>query len=68
MTGAERSWASHFEVIDVIRYSPGIKSAGIEAGTCGTVLGIDTSASTRPPTYSPSRDPPVNCSATIRAA
>src|ERR1700685_1542203 len=33
MTGAERSWASRFEVNDVIRYARGSKSAGIEAGT-----------------------------------
>jgi conjugative relaxase-like TrwC/TraI family protein len=41
MTGAERSWASHFEVNDVIRYSRGSKIAGIEAGTYGTVVGIN---------------------------
>jgi conjugative relaxase-like TrwC/TraI family protein len=41
MTGAERSWASHFEVNDVIRYARGSKIAGIEAGTYGTVVGIN---------------------------
>ena len=40
MTGAERSWASHFEVNDVIRYARGSKMAGIEGGTYGTVIGI----------------------------
>ena len=44
MTGAERSWASHFEVNDVTRYSRGSTSAGIEAGTYGTVLGINPTA------------------------
>jgi len=41
MTGAERSWASHFEVNDVIRYARGSKIAGLEAGTYGTVVGIN---------------------------
>ena len=44
MTGAERSWASQFEVNDVIRYARGSKSAGIEAGTYGTVVGINAAA------------------------
>jgi len=41
MTGAERSWASHFEVNDVIRYARGSRISGIEAGTYGTVVGIN---------------------------
>jgi ATP-dependent exoDNAse (exonuclease V) alpha subunit len=44
MTGAERSWACHFEVNDVIRYSRGSKIAGIEAGSYGTVIGINPAA------------------------
>jgi ATP-dependent exoDNAse (exonuclease V) alpha subunit len=44
MTGAERSWASHFEVNDVIRYARGSKTAGIEAGTYGIVVGINPAA------------------------
>jgi ATP-dependent exoDNAse (exonuclease V) alpha subunit len=44
MTGAERSWASHFEVNDVIRYARGSKIAGIEAGSYGTVVGINPAA------------------------
>jgi len=44
MTGAERSWASHFEVNDVIRYARGSKIAGIEAGTYGIVVGINPAA------------------------
>jgi ATP-dependent exoDNAse (exonuclease V) alpha subunit len=44
MTGAERSWASHFEVNDVIRYARGSKIAGIEAGSYGKVIGINPAA------------------------
>jgi hypothetical protein len=42
MTGAERTWASHFEVNDIIRYARGSKIAGIEVGTYGTVIGINS--------------------------
>jgi hypothetical protein len=31
MTGAERSWASHYEIDDVVRYARGSKAVGIEA-------------------------------------
>ena len=41
MTGAERSWASHYEINDVVRYSRGSKSAGIEAGSYGVVTAIN---------------------------
>jgi ATP-dependent exoDNAse (exonuclease V) alpha subunit len=44
MTGAERSWASHFDLNDVIRYARGSKIAGIEAATYGTVVGINPAA------------------------
>ncbi|MGA2653352.1 MAG: MobF family relaxase [Terracidiphilus sp.] len=44
MTGAERSWASHYEINDVVRYSRGSNAAGIEAGAYGTVVGIDSAA------------------------
>ena len=44
MTGAERAWASHYEVNDVVRYARGSKSAGIEAGSYGTVIAIHSSA------------------------
>lgn len=33
MTGAERAWASSYQIEDVVRYSRGSKAAGIEAGT-----------------------------------
>jgi ATP-dependent exoDNAse (exonuclease V) alpha subunit len=38
MTGAERRWASGFEMGDVVRYARGSKAAGIEAGNYGTVV------------------------------
>jgi conjugative relaxase-like TrwC/TraI family protein len=41
MTGAERQWASQYEIGDVIRYSRGSKGMGIEAGSYVTVLGIN---------------------------
>lgn len=44
MTGAERSWASRYEVHDVVRYARGSKSTGIEAGEYGTVIGINSAS------------------------
>jgi conjugative relaxase-like TrwC/TraI family protein len=44
MTGAERSWASRYEINDVIRYARGSKSVGIEAGEYGTVVGINSTS------------------------
>jgi ATP-dependent exoDNAse (exonuclease V) alpha subunit len=44
MTGAERSWASRYEINDVIRYARGSKSTGIAAGEYGKVVGINSSA------------------------
>jgi conjugative relaxase-like TrwC/TraI family protein len=44
MTGAERSWASHYEINDLVRYARGSKAAGIEAGTYGTVAAINPAA------------------------
>lgn len=41
MTGAERSWANHYETGDVVRYARGSKAIGIEAGTYGAVVGIN---------------------------
>jgi conjugative relaxase-like TrwC/TraI family protein len=41
MTGAERSWASRYEINDVVRYSRGSESAGIQAGEYRTVVGIN---------------------------
>jgi ATP-dependent exoDNAse (exonuclease V) alpha subunit len=44
MTGAERSWASRYEINDVVRYARGSKGAGIEAGEYATVVGINSTA------------------------
>ncbi|MFP5209481.1 MAG: MobF family relaxase [Acidobacteriota bacterium] len=41
MTGAERAWASHYEVGEVIRYARGSKTAGIEACSYAEVAAID---------------------------
>jgi ATP-dependent exoDNAse (exonuclease V) alpha subunit len=41
MTGAERSWASHYEVNDVIRYTRGSQAIGIGAGAYASVVAID---------------------------
>jgi ATP-dependent exoDNAse (exonuclease V) alpha subunit len=41
MTGAERSWASHYEIDDVVRYSRGSKAVGIEAAAYASVVAID---------------------------
>ena len=44
MTGAERSWANHYEVNDVIRYARGSKAIGIGAGVYASVIAIDPTA------------------------
>ena len=44
MTGAERSWASHYEIDDVVRYTRGSKAIGIEATAYASVVAIDPAA------------------------
>jgi conjugative relaxase-like TrwC/TraI family protein len=44
MTGADRSWANHYEVNDVIRYARGSKAIGIEAAAYATVVAINPAA------------------------
>jgi ATP-dependent exoDNAse (exonuclease V) alpha subunit len=44
MTGAERSWASRYEINDVVRYARGSKNAGIDAREYATVVGINSTA------------------------
>ena len=44
MTGAERSWANHYEIGDMVRYARGSKTVGIEAGTYGAIVGINPAA------------------------
>ena len=43
MTGAERSWASHYEINDVVRYTRGSKAIGIGAAAYASVVAIDPS-------------------------
>jgi ATP-dependent exoDNAse (exonuclease V) alpha subunit len=44
MTGAERSWANHYEINDVVRYARGSKAVGIEAAAYAPVVAINPSA------------------------
>jgi conjugative relaxase-like TrwC/TraI family protein len=44
MTGAERTWASHYEINDVVRYSRGSQAIGLEAGSYGSVVGVNPAA------------------------
>jgi len=44
MTGAERSWASHYEIDDVVRYTRGSKAIGIGAGAYASVVAINSAA------------------------
>ena len=44
MTGAERSWASHYEIDDVVRYTRGSKAIGIGAGAYAAVVAINSAA------------------------
>jgi len=41
MTGAERSWANRYEIDDVVRYTRGSKTIGIEAASYASVVAID---------------------------
>jgi molybdopterin-guanine dinucleotide biosynthesis protein len=43
MTGADRAWANHYDIGDVVRYSRGSKAVGIEAASYATVAAIDSS-------------------------
>ena len=40
MTGADRAWANHYEIGDIVRYSRGSGRTGIEAGSYANVVGI----------------------------
>jgi conjugative relaxase-like TrwC/TraI family protein len=41
MTGADRSWANHYEIEDIVRYARGSKAVGIEAATYASVVAIN---------------------------
>jgi ATP-dependent exoDNAse (exonuclease V) alpha subunit len=43
MTGAERAWANHYEIGDVVRYARGSKSMGIDPGCYGAISAINAS-------------------------
>ncbi len=40
MTGADRAWANHYEIGDVVRYSRGSKAVGIEASSYASVVAV----------------------------
>lgn len=42
MTGAERTWASRYEVGDIVRYARGSNAVGIGAGDYATVVSVNT--------------------------
>jgi conjugative relaxase-like TrwC/TraI family protein len=42
MTGAERSWASHYETGDMVRYARGSKTLGIGPASYASVVAIDS--------------------------
>ena len=44
MTGAERTWASNYEIDDVVRYARGSKVVGIGAGAYALVVAINPGA------------------------
>jgi conjugative relaxase-like TrwC/TraI family protein len=44
MTGAERTWANHYEINDVVRYARGSKAIGIGTATYATVVAINPAA------------------------
>jgi len=41
LTGAERRWASGYEIGDIVRYARGSKAAGIEAGSYGIISAVN---------------------------
>jgi conjugative relaxase-like TrwC/TraI family protein len=44
MTGAERSWASRYEINDIVRYARGSNRVGLAAGEYGIVVAINSAA------------------------
>jgi conjugative relaxase-like TrwC/TraI family protein len=44
MTGADRAWANHYEIGDVVRYTRGSTAVEIEAGAYATVTAVNPSA------------------------
>jgi len=44
MTGAERTWANHYEIGEKVRYARGSKALGIEAASYASVISINAAA------------------------
>ena len=44
MTGAERTWASHYEIGEKVRYARGSKALGIDAASYASVISINAAA------------------------
>jgi conjugative relaxase-like TrwC/TraI family protein len=44
LTGADRRWASGYDIGDVVRYARGSKAVGIGAGTYGTVVSVNSAS------------------------
>ena len=44
MTGADRSWASHYEINNIVRYARGSKAIGIGPAAYASVVAIDPAA------------------------
>ena len=57
MTGAERSWAGHYEIDDVVRYTRGSKAIGIEAAAYVRIGHRDRSS--RKPSYGRESEPGI---------
>jgi ATP-dependent exoDNAse (exonuclease V) alpha subunit len=41
MTGAERAWATRYQIEDMVRYSRGSRLVGVEPGTYGKVVAVN---------------------------
>lgn len=44
MTGADRAWANHYEIGDIVRYARGSAALGIEGGSYSTIAAVNPSA------------------------
>lgn len=44
MTGADRAWANHYDIGDVVRYARGSAALGIEVGSYSTIVAVNSSA------------------------
>jgi conjugative relaxase-like TrwC/TraI family protein len=44
MTGADRAWANHYEIGDMVRYARGSAALRIEGGSYGTIVAVNACA------------------------